>query len=82
MGMFGDDKKDENTGTAAPSEPLAKSIPPRVETIQGRVKTLTSESPGKVKATIVLNGDAGEIHVNGQRFRIGESVRVSISAEE
>lgn len=82
MRMFGDDKKDENTGTAASSEPLTTKPAPRVETIQGTVKILTAEAPGKVRATIVLDGDAGEIRVNGKRFRVGESVRVSVVAEE
>lgn len=56
--------------------------PARVESIQGAVKVLTSESPGKVKATIVLDGGVGEIRINGKRFKIGESVRVSITAED
>ena len=76
--MFGKDEEKKGTEAALGD---AKKSPPRVETIQGTVKALTAEAPGKVKATVVLNGEAGEIRIAGKRFVVGESVMVSITAE-
>ncbi len=75
MGMF--NEKEKGTEPSVGDE----QSPPRVETIQGQVKSLHWDS-GKVSATIALNGDAGEIRINGKRFKVGESVKISISAEE
>ena len=72
--------RDEKSTESAPSSEDTQS-PPRVETIQGTVKTLNWVA-GKVRATIELNGDAGVIHINGKRFKVGEVVKVRISAED
>lgn len=79
MAIFG---KDEKAPDSAPSIGSQSKSPPRVETIQGVVKALHLWQSGKVRAEIELSGGAGIIDISGQRFKIGESVKVRIEAED